>query len=132
MLWSICMDAAGAKRLGYDPFWPRRWDSSARQNGPAIPMPCGGRLPASGLSLRPPSGMGIGWLFRASRGRLWYMLYHVWICKMSDTCVPKGLLFVPKDKSNMGGYVTINQVYRVLYGNPIENDATTHSPPLIS
>ena len=30
----------------------------------------GGRLPAFGLSLRPPSGMGIGWAFCASMGRL--------------------------------------------------------------
>jgi hypothetical protein len=33
-------------------------------------MPEGGRLPAFGLSLRPPSGMGIGWAFCASMGRL--------------------------------------------------------------
>ena len=30
----------------------------------------------------------------------------------------------------MGGYATINQFYRVLYGNPIENGVTTQSPPL--
>jgi hypothetical protein len=28
----------------------------------------------------------------------------------------------------MGGYATINQFYRVLCGNPIENGVTTQSP----
>ena len=37
---------------------------------PAVPMLCGGRLAAFGLSLRPPSGMGIGRAFCASRGCL--------------------------------------------------------------
>jgi hypothetical protein len=50
-------------------------ESSARQNGPAIHMPCGGRLPAFGLSLRPPSGMGIGWAFCPSGGR--FVVIHV-------------------------------------------------------
>jgi hypothetical protein len=30
----------------------------------------------------------------------------------------------------MGGCVTINQVFRVLYGNPMENALTPQSPPL--
>ena len=68
------------------------WESSDRQRGEALPRPrCWrpadgsspsggifvagrniiiGRLPAFGLSLRPPSGMGIGWAFCASTGRL--------------------------------------------------------------
>jgi hypothetical protein len=76
MLWSIGLDAAGAKHLGYDPLWPRRWDNSAHQNGSTILMPCDGRLPASRLSLWPPLDMEICWAFCASRGRLWYMLLH--------------------------------------------------------
>jgi hypothetical protein len=32
----------------------------------------------------------------------------------------------------MGGYATINQFHRGLYGNPIENGVTTQSPPPIT
>ena len=50
---------------------------------PRSPCPAAPLLPAwslrsfNGLSLRPPPGMGIGWAFCASRGRLWYMLYCI-------------------------------------------------------
>ncbi len=53
------LDAAGAKHLGYDPLWPRRCDSSAHQNGSAIPMPEGGRSQRPKSGSRPPQGMGI-------------------------------------------------------------------------
>jgi hypothetical protein len=81
MLWSIGLDAAGAKHLGYDRLWPRRWDSSARQNGPAIHMPEGGRSESLEAGRREPAAFGDGdrWgiLRVPSRGRLWYMLYRI-------------------------------------------------------
>jgi hypothetical protein len=88
----LYLDAAGAEHLGYDPLWPRRWDSSARQNCHAMPMPCGGRLPASCLSLQPPtSGMGIGLAFCASRGvqgraGLKHSAFFHFFLMNSDTC----------------------------------------------
>jgi hypothetical protein len=59
----IGLDAAGVKHLGYDPLWPRRGETaacSARQNGPAIPMPEAGR-PKREARGRPGAGYRRAW-----------------------------------------------------------------------